>query len=377
LVNKNKLLILNFPWITLLKSMTIKKLSFKNWVYAFVGAIVLMTSCEKTEEEPPITVNNLKGIFIVCEGTFGQANGDITYFDSKSDQITKSLYYSVNRVALGDVVQSFEIVDTLGFIIVNNSQKVIVVNMNNFKLVKTINGFSYPRSVVRADENTIYVSNGNGSSNNYIYSISLSTLKKSDSLQVSTGPEKLINVNSKIYAAISGGWNNDGNSVIEIDPTSFSVVNAFTVASIPVDLVSDIDNNVWAYCKGIPDYSNYPDVTYSGAGISKISVSTKQVTSFPISNMSSSGINNIAVSKDGGLIYFLNDAVYSMRVTATSLPTSKMVDQQFYGIDVDPENGNIVCLDAVNSKAVVYNASGLKQYDFETAMFPASVVFSY
>lgn len=354
-----------------------KSFTLKNWLLAIGGTALLMTSCEKTDDELPITVNNLKGMFVVCEGGFGHANGDITFYDSKSDQTTKNIFYSVNGISLGDVVQSFEIADTLGFIVVNNSQKVTVVNMKDFKVYKIINGFSYPRSVVRANENTIYISNGNGFSENYIYSIDLLTLEKSDSLEVAPGPEKLINVNSKIYAAIAGGWNNDGNTVIEINPSSFSVVNTYTVASVPVDIVADKDKNVWVYCKGVPDYSNYPDVTYSDAAISKIDVLTKAVTSFPITNMSSSGINNITASKDGSSIFYLNDGLYSIPVTATSLSTLKVVDQQFYGIDADPKNGSIVCLDAVNSKAVVYNTDGVIQFDFETATFPNSVIFSY
>jgi hypothetical protein len=293
------------------------------------------------------------------------------------NQTTKSLYYSANGVALGDVVQSFEIVDTLGFISVNNSQKITVVNMKNFKVVKTITGFSYPRSIIRADKNTVYVSNGNGYSGNYIYSIDLSSLKKSDSLEVSTGPEKLITVNSKVYAAIAGGWNNDGNTVVEIDPSSFTIVNTFTVASVPVDIVADKNNNIWAYCKGVADYSNYPAVTYTNSGISKIIVSTKTVSTYTLTTMSSSGINNIAASKDGSVIYYLNDGLYSMPVTATALPTSKVIDKIFYGVDVDPQSGEIVCLDASASKAEIYNSSGVKQKSFETTAFPNSVVFSY
>jgi hypothetical protein len=351
--------------------------SLKNRMLFFVGAALLLTACEKTVDEPDITANNLKGMFVVCEGVFGRANGDISVYDSESDQTTKSLYSSANGVALGDVVQSLEIVDTLGFIVVNNSQKVTIVNMKNFKVVKTISGFSYPRSVVRADKNTVYVSNGNGFSGNFIYSIDLTTLKKSDSLEVSTGPEKLITVNSKVYAAIAGGFNNDGNTVIEIDPSSFTIVNTFTVASVPVDIVADKDNNIWAYCKGVPDYNNYPNVTYTNSGISKIKISTKTVTNFPLTTISSSGINNIAASKDGSIIYYLNDGLYSMPINATALSTSKVVNQIFYGIDVDPKSGDIVCLDDVTSKAEIYNSGGVKQKSFETTAFPNSVVFGY
>lgn len=354
-----------------------RKSSLPKLLTALAGALFFIISCEKPDKETPVTVNNLKGIFVVCEGIFGNANGDISLHDAKTAQTTKDLYSAANGVPLGDVVQSFEIADTLGFIVVNNAQKVTIVNMKNFKLVKTLYGFSYPRSVVRAGENNVYVSNGNGVSDNYIYRIDLKTLKKSDSLQITSGPEKMINVNSKVYAVISGGWNNDGNTVIEIDPALFSVANTYTVASVPVDIAGDKDHNIWAYCKGVPDYSNYPAVTYSDAAISKINVSTKEVTSMPITNMSSSGINDIAASKDGATIYFLNDALYSMPLTATSLPASKLVDQQFYGIDTDPQNGNIVCLDAVNSKALIFNEAGVKQSDFETAPFPNSAIFSY
>jgi hypothetical protein len=350
--------------------------SVRNRMLALGGAVLLLTSCEKTDDEPDITANNLKGMFVVCEGVYGSANGDISFYDSDLDQSTKSLYYSVNSVVLGDVVQSFEIADTLGFIVVNNSQKVTVVNMRDFKVVKNISGFSYPRSVVRADKNNIYVSNGNGYSDNYIYTIDLSSLKKSDSLEVATGPEKLITVNSKVYGAIAGGWNNDGNTVIEIDPSTFTIVNTYEVASVPVDIVPDKDDNIWAYCKGVPDYSNWPDITYTNSGISKINISTKAVSTFTLTTMSSSGINNIAANTDGSVIYYLNDGLYSMTVTATELPASKVVDKLFYGMDVDPQSGNIVCLDAVNSEAVVYNSSGVEQMRFETAAYPCSVKFS-
>ncbi len=342
-----------------------------------VATSLLMISCEQNDPVPDIAANNLKGIFVVCEGIYGQANGDISFYDAETGVSLINLFESVNGVPPGDVVQSFEIVDTLGFIVVNNSQKVTVVNMKDFKLVKNIDGFSYPRNVVRADENTVYVSNGNGTADNYIYSIDLTSLEKTDSLEVATGPEKLINVNTKVYAALAGGWNNDGKSIIEIDPSSFTIINTYEVASVPVDIVADKYDNIWAYCKGVPDYSNYPDVTYTDSGISRINVSTKETDTFPLATISTYGINNISASNDGSVIYYLNDGLYSMSAEATQLPSSNLVNRVFYGMDVNPENGNIVCLDDLNKKAIVYSKSGVELYNFETAGYPNSVVFSY
>jgi hypothetical protein len=341
------------------------------------GLALLMTSCEKVDPEPEITANNLKGMFVVCEGGFGKANGDISFRNAGTNQMVKNLYSSVNGHPLGDIVQSFEIVDTLGFIAVNNSQKVTVVNMKDFKTIKSISGFSYPRSIVRSDKNSVYVSNGNGYSGNFIYKIDLKTLTKTDSLAVTTGPEKLIAVNSRVYAAIAGGWNNDGKTVLEIDPATFKVLNTFTVASVPVDLVADKNNNVWAFCKGEAKYDANWNATYSNMGICKINVSTKEVTTFALSSMSASGLNNLAVSRDGGTVYFLNDGLYAMPVNSTALPTAKLVSVLYYGMDTDPQSGNILCLDAIASKAVVYNTSGTEQFSFETATYPNSVLFSY
>lgn len=341
------------------------------------GVAAMLVSCEKNDPEPDITANNLKGMFIVCEGSYGSADGDITYYNTAIGSAINTLYYSVNNVEAGDIVQSFAIADTLGFLVVNNSQKVIVVNMQDFGTKKTLTGFSYPRDIVRSDEATLYVSNGNGTAENYIYSIDLLSLEKTDSLEISTGPESLLAVGSKVYAAISGGWNNDGNTVIEIDASTFTITRTHPVGSCPVDLVADIDNNIWVYCKGAPDYSNWPDVTYTNAGISKINTATGQVTTLPIADMSSSGLKNIAASMDGSIIYYLNGALYSMPATSTALPAMKMVDKAYYGLDVDPQTGNIVCLDAVNSRAVVYNTSGVELFDFETGDYPNSAVFSY
>jgi hypothetical protein len=354
-----------------------KKVFVKRLLIFFSGTVLLLTSCERTEDVPDLTANNLKGIFVVCEGIFGNANGDITYYNPETKQLVKSLFNSVNKVTPGDVVQAFEVVDTLGFLLVNNSQKVVVVNMKDFTKVKTIPGFSYPRSVVKVDDESVYVSNGIGYSGNYIYKIDLKTLKITDSLKVTTGPEKLIVGGSKVYASIAGGWKNDGNTVIEIDPATFRVVNTFKVASVPIDMTADKYNNIWVFCKGVATYDANWNASYSGMGISKINTSTKMVTNYPFSTMKASGLNNIASGRDGSVIYYLNDGLYSMPVNATVLPAVKLVDKLFYGMDVDPVGGTIVCLDSDNSQAFVYNGGGVEQYHFETAAFPNSVCFSY
>ncbi len=349
----------------------------QNTLLLCAGAVLMMTSCERGGEDPDDTFDNLKGLFVVCEGTYGNADGDITFYNTDDGSLVKSLYYAANQRDAGDVVQSFEIADTLGFIVVNNSQKIIVVNMRDFRHVTTITGFSYPRSIVRADKKTLYVANGNGFADNYIYRIDLEKLEKSDSLEVATGPEALVMAGNRLFASLSGGWNNDGSTVLEIDAVNLTIVKGYETGLCPVDLAVGSGGEVWAYCKGVADYSNYPEVSYTGMGLSRINPTSGNVSTIPFTAMLAQGTNNLAASKDGSTIYFINDALYAMASSATALPAEKLVEGSFYAVEVDPKSGDLVALDSDVSKALIYNRNGIRQLEFETGKFPGSVVFSY
>lgn len=333
-------------------------------------------SCEEDETTPDITINNLKGMFVVCEGGFNTSDADITYFHPDSLSSIKGLYEKANGASLGSILQSFTVVDTMGFLVVTNSQKVTVVSMKNFKKIKSIDGFSYPRNIIKATDDVVYIANGNGYADNYIYTINLETLTKTDSVAVGAGPEKMVNVNNNIYVANSGGYTNSGNTVSIINTTTFKVAGSATVGNVPTDLVVDANNNVWVYCKGVPDYTNYPNVTYTGSAISKISTNGT-ITSLPISAVTTMGINCLAIDKSGKTLYFVADGTYKMSINDTQLPTTKFNDTAFYGIEVDPATGSIIGLDDVNSKARILNTDGTEIKNFDTGLYPNSICFEY
>lgn len=339
--------------------------------------LLLLLACEKEENGPKIDANNLKGMFVVCEGSFNSSNGDITYFHPDSLSSVKDLYQNVNDTKLGDILTSFEVVDTLGFLVVNNSQKVTVVNMKTFKKIKDITGFSYPRNIVRADDDHVYISNGNGYSDNYVYSINLNTLAKADSVEVGKGPEKMVKSGNKIYVANSGGFTSSGTTVSVIDIVNFEVVQTHNVGNMPNDLVVDKNKNVWAYCKGVPNYDNWPNVIYAGAALCKINTTTDEVTSFAFGNITTQGINSLAINPEGTTLYYVTDATYKMAITATALPTAKFNETAFYGIDVDPESGYVVGLDEITYTGIIFTPSGAEVDNFSTGSYPNGVVFHW
>ena len=112
------------------------------------GLIIIMSSCLK-EDIKPGNRGFLHGLYIVNEGNFMSNNGSISYYNPDSAKMVNKVFQSVNKMLLGDVVQSFGVADDLGFIVVNNSQKVEVVDMETFLSVGTITGTDYPRNFIK------------------------------------------------------------------------------------------------------------------------------------------------------------------------------------------------------------------------------------
>ncbi|MDM8159737.1 hypothetical protein QUH73_07925 [Labilibaculum sp. K2S] len=349
-----------------------------NLALGLLVASVLFVSCSDDDNEIP----QLKGNFVLNEGS---ANGSISLIDD-DDKVTLNYFVAVNGIALGQYPQSMAMNDEYAFIVVTTGSGagyVEVVTASDFMHYATISGLSYPREIAFADGKA-YVSNGNGSDANYakennqVYVIDLKTMTKTKEIAVGAGPEKMIVSGNKLYVANSGGWSNDDNTVSVIDVDTDEVVKTITVKSCPKDMVEDANGDIWAYCSGVPDYSNYPNVSYTNAGLSKIDGETDEVSSFVLTSLSTSGIKNIAISKDEKTVYFMSDAVYAMNITDTALPTAKFIDATFYGMDVNPVNGNLWLCEGTNpGKVIVYSPAGSKLKEFTVGAMPNSTMFSY
>ena len=109
-------------------------------LYILFFATLFFVSCTDDSEVVPndnATENTIgsfsSGIFVVNEGNFGAADGSISFIDSEG--IVQNDVFSENNalLPLGDVVQSMYLRDTLAFILVNNSNKVEVVDVDEMK----------------------------------------------------------------------------------------------------------------------------------------------------------------------------------------------------------------------------------------------------
>ena len=106
---------------------------------------VMLTSCTKNSDDfGPQTDDNetpiagSQRVVVLNEGNFMFGNGSVSVIDNSIEQVSNEAFKQANGYPLGDVPQSLMVHDSLGYIIVNNSGKIEVVDWADFKSVKTI-----------------------------------------------------------------------------------------------------------------------------------------------------------------------------------------------------------------------------------------------
>ena len=93
---------------------------------------ILNVSCVKINPEPienpnVITVGN-NDLIISNEGGFQSGNASISIYNKDENTVNNNLYQSINQSNIGDILQSITHINHELFLIVNNSQKIIIID---------------------------------------------------------------------------------------------------------------------------------------------------------------------------------------------------------------------------------------------------------
>jgi YVTN family beta-propeller protein len=269
------------------------------------------------------------------------------------------------------------IANNKGFIIINGSNLVKIVNLNNFKQVAELT-VNYPRYFLQVDSNKAYITNGSFAG--YIQIVNLSNSTITDSIPVGNGPENLLKTDKYVYVANSGGWIND-STVSVIDVNTDKEIAKIVVGENPCDLVIDAESNIWVICKG------YYDTNYlrGESKIVKINHSTNQVEkSFKVGVAHDNFESKLlAISDDLKTIYYQEiGGVYSLPVNASQLSAEPVIRTQIalYGLEVNPHNGDIYCFDPGDftsaGKVTIYDKNGTKKHEVVAGIGPNGAVFN-
>lgn len=340
-------------------------------IFLTVIAVVFLSSCGNDDEgNPPESKGD---VVVVNEGNFGQSNGSITLYDPDSEAVSTNVFQSANSgLPLGDVVQSMFIdASEVGYVVVNNSQKIEVVDAD-FVSVSTIEeNLANPRFLVSANDQ-LFVSNwGNFDENfaldqSYVLILDAETFEKEGEVATDDGTENLVFANGFVYAS-----NSFTNTVSVIDAEQGTLSATLEVGNSPGEMVVDNDGTIWLICGGSYQGNDGAIYKLSSTG------ATREV------ELEINPGTRLAIDKESATAYFVaGTKIWSYNIEQGTLDKEWVTNDEvvgFYGIGFSASEGVIYAADAkgFQGRGIVYRYTpgGELLSTFEAGVGPNAFVF--
>lgn len=344
--------------------------------------IAAISSCDN--DPAPDLAAGANGFYVVNEGAFGNNNGSISFYDRDKDEMINDIFQSKNGRSLGDQTQSMTLHEGKGYIVVQGSSKLEVIDLSNNASVKTItDGIESPRYFVGISETKGYLSDwGSDGVTGTVKVIDLATLEVTKSIPVGHGANTMLRVGNRLYVANAGGFAKD-NTVKVINIETDAVIATAIVGDNPYALQQDKDGNLWVACAGYIVYNqdfSIDETLSTKPELTKLNSELAELASFPFNKIDYGNLTQLEISPTGDKIYYNYDnGIYAMDVSASTLPTTPLISKWYYGLDVDPFTGDIIGCAVVDfssaGKIEVHDAGGTLKQTYTVGIAPNGCAF--
>jgi len=322
--------------------------------------IFLAVSCMNDDSAQDFQ-KNLKhhgiGVFIVNEGNFMYGNASLSFYDARNKTVENDIFYNTNGLPLGDVAQSMVIVDSTAFVVINNSGKIYMLNLNTFKYIGKITGLTSPRYFLPISSTKAYISD--------LYAKSISVINPKTGFKI--GSIDVNNNNLQFYQhptehmVISGKYvyvncHSFDDKILKIDTETDKLTDSLTVTKQPNSMVLDKNDKLWVLSDG-----GFPESPYGqvNAAISLVDLSTFSTEKTMVFTDSHSTPKSLYINKSKDTLYYIINnsvspnisGVYRLAIDENSLPQQAIIPSDnhlFYSLAIDPENSDIYVADAKN-----------------------------
>jgi YVTN family beta-propeller protein len=242
--------------------------------------------------------------------------------------VQQDVFEQANGRPLGNVGQSMASFGAQGLIVVNNANKVEVVDLKDFKSVGTIEGLALPSEIlVPGNSGKAYVTEWvsfSGAGRVSVIDIASRSILRT--IAVGQFPNAITLHNNRIYVA-----NSNENTVTEISLNADTVLRTITVGDRPNGFVA-IGNELLVLCGGNPSWTG----SETAGSIATISGTQTTVVNFPDATFHPS---NFTIHPSGNaVLYEVNGAIYSqsLPVPASIVPANPLINRGFYHFSLDP-----------------------------------------
>lgn len=280
-----------------------------------------------------------KGLFITNEGNFMYGNASLSYYDPEKKHVENEVFARANAIKLGDVAQSMVIRNGIGWIVVNNSGVIYAIDINTFKEVGRITGFTSPRYIHFLSDEKAYVTQ---IWDPRIYIVNPKTYQITGYVETDmdfeTGStEQMVQYDKYVF---TNCWSYQ-NRILVIDTETDKVCDQITVGIQPTSLVMDKYNKIWTVTDGGYEGSPY--------------------------------------GHEAPSLYFINKAVWRLPVTADKFPVKPFLPYNntlYYGLTINPVNSEVYIADAIdyvqNGVVLRYSPDGELLDEFYVGIIPGA-----
>jgi DNA-binding beta-propeller fold protein YncE len=338
----------------------------------------LLSACKKDKDDPKPANNP---VYVVNQGNFTSSTAAITRYDRANSAVIRDQFAVANpSIPLGDVAQSMTVHDGKGYIVVNNSNKIVVVRMSDFKQIAEITGLTRPRYMAVYDgkgyvTETIDYNGSNGRvseinlTTNTLTGRTFTTGKQPEEIVATTKGVLVANANESFLTNIT---------LLPMPETTAISTGVFG----PKMVRPDANGRAWVLCGGTvrkPSYAIDSAVSTAGALLS-ISLTDLSVSSVRMIGSKISEPTYFTLNADGTrLLYAYDGNIFAMNTSDTSLPTVPFIRRSFSALGIDPTDGTIYAAYipsyTIDGRVLRYRPTGAVIDSFATAVGPTQFVF--
>ncbi len=333
--------------------------------------LVLLSAISCCEEKPDgPTTKTHHGIFVSNEGTFNFNNASVGWYDLTQKKYFGQVYRDSNDVKVGDVLQSILLTGDTAWLVINNSNRILLMDAGDFKQIGEVGGLTSPRYALPVGGRYVWVSDYKSDS---ITVVDLRTLKVDHRFRFAPGwSEQMLEVGTKVWvthpALYSGA---PTHYIYEVDSRSERVTDSIRVPASPVAIVRGRTGEGWVYCQG-----HTPSGT--PGGIARVSFDSKEVldsVTFASGGTQPLGAG-LSYDAKGERVFYLREDVFVIDAASSSSPR-RIVPAEgktFYAMRYIPDLGEVWVSDAIDfvQRGVVerYTSDGVFLSRFTAGVIP-------
>lgn len=355
----------------------------KRLLYLLIYALGLFSCSDSPVETVFFDFTGDRGVYVINQGNFMYGNSTLSFYDPDTKRLVNHVFQARNGAPLGDVAQSMTLWNNLGFIVVNNSGKIYIIDSSTAEFKGSITGLSSPRYIHVINSQKAYVTDLYARK---ITIINPSTFQITGDIPVSNpssefsqhSTEQMIQYKNLVF---TNCWSYD-NKILIIDTDTDQLVDSIEVFKQPNSLVIDHENKIWVLTDGGFEGNPYG---YERAGLLKIDAETREIErSFRFAQGERPQGLCLSAGKDS--LLFLNRHVWKMGVADLKLPAQPFIVSShtdvyggFYSLAIDPLNSEIYVGDAIdhaqNGIVYRYSPSGKLNDQFKVGISPGGFAF--